>query len=284
MAFRALLPPALALALALPAGAWGQAGGEATARDGVGIRGVVLDRETREPLEGAGVTLEPVGEHAEGQVPRSVLTDPEGRFVLGGLQDGSYRIAIERLGYGTVSDSLTYRSAAGLRIEVEMVAEAVELEPLLVVTEARSRVLLGNGFYERRRRGIGRFLTREEDAVHTALRASDLFRGIAGVRMSSVDRFGQDGVVLFRNGCVADVYLDGVRTSSPFPMDALVSPGDLEAVEVYRGAELPSRFGTTSCGAVLIWTHVPNPGTGEPFSWTKLLVAVGVFGVSFLLW
>jgi len=275
MVARALLSTALLLLSALPARGLQP---DPTPRDEPGLRGTVVDRETRRPLEGAVVTLT----LPEGEAPvRSTLSDAQGRFAFTGIDDGAYQIGLQRVGYRPAEEPVGYRAAMGLRVEVEMVGQAVELEPLFVVTEARSRVLEANGFYERRRRGLGRFVSRDE-ATH-ALRVSDIFRTMPGVRMSVTDRFGQDGVVLLRNGCVADVYLDGARTTSPFPVDMVLAPGDLAAVEVYHGSEVPPRFGSAGCGVVVFWTHLPNPGSGEPWSWTKLMVALGVFGGSFLL-
>lgn len=282
---RALLSSALALATAFPAVAGAQAAGdERDRRDAPGIVGVVVDRETRQPIEGVAVTLRPM-DGAPGLAPPPVLfTDAAGRFLLGELESGRYDIAIERIGYQPVVDSIAYRSELGLRIDVEMVSDAVEMDPLLVMAEARSRNLDANGFYERRRRGIGRFVSRDEIQERSAMRVSDIFRGMAGVRMSSGGRVsGQGGVPLLRGGCRADVYLDGVRTIPPFPVDALLHPDDLDAVEVYHGSELPAQFGTTSCGAVVIWTHVPNPRTGQPFSWKRLGIVVGFIAAALLL-
>lgn len=285
MVARAVLSAmALALAMVLPASGTAQADRSARADTDPGVRGVVVDRETRQPLEGVAVTLIPVGAEADTALgPSPVLTDNQGRFFLAELPDGAYEIELQRLGYRTLRDSIAFTVDFGLRIEVEMVPEAVELDPLMVVTEARSRSLDANGFYERRRRGIGRFLVRDDDLVRRTTQVSDVFRTMAGVRVTP-GRFGRSGTVLLRGGCVPDVYLDGVRTISPFPMDAMLSPDHLEGVEVYQGSEVPPQFGTTSCGVVVIWTHVPNPGTtGRGWSWTRFLIAVGVFGTSILL-
>lgn len=283
MLVRAILAATLALVTALPAAAQ-QAGDEAERRRLPGIVGVVVDRETRRPLDGAAVLLEPAGEAWEvSPGPERVLTDEEGNFALAGLAPGRWELRVESLGYRAVVDSVEYRSELGLRVEVALVPDAVELEPLLVVTEARSRNLEASGFYDRRRRGIGRFVSREEMEARLLPRVSDLFRTMPGVRMSTPRRFGEEGVVLLRGGCEADVWLDGVRTSSPFPVDALVGPHDLDGVEVYHGSEVPARFGPSTCGAVLIWTHVPNRGSGRPWSWGKFLTALGVLGTTIIL-
>lgn len=91
-------------------------------------------------------------------------------------------------------------------------------------------------------------------------------------------------VVRLRGGCLADVYVDGVRLSPPAPVDALLAPTDLDALEVYHASELPAGFRTTTCGAVMAWTHVPNPGSvGDPFTWRKVLAAASFLGLALLL-
>jgi len=283
---RNLLAPTLLLAAVLPAAVAAQAGvGLRADRERPGIMGMVVDRETRDPLQGVAVELRPLGAGADTLVvlPRA-LTDEAGRFVIGALADGAYRITIERIGYQPVVDSVAYSADLGLRIDVQFVLEAVELEPLLVVVEARSRYLDTNGFYDRRQRGIGRFITRDEIQERHPLEVSDVFRTMPGVRVSAGNAPGSQGVLLLRSGCVADVYIDGMRTISPFPIDTMLQPLDVQGIEVYHGSEIPARFGTTSCGAVVIWTHVPNPGApGGRSGWKRIAVAAGFAAISFLL-
>jgi hypothetical protein len=276
----------LILTAMLPVALAGQvrAGGGA-ARDPPRVAGSVVDRETVEPLEAVVVTLRPLdgGVDRPGVSP-STLTGAAGRFFFEGLEGGRYRIEIERLGYRAVTDSISYSPDLGLRIEVRLVQEAVELEPLLVVAEARSRALERNGFYDRRRRGIGRFVTRDEIRTSNALEVSHLFRMMPGVSVRTPAGIGGQSVLLMRGGCVADVYVDGIRTIPPYPVDMMLRTTDLDGVEVYHGSEMPGRLSTTSCGAVMFWTYVPNPGdVGNPFTWRRTLVAAGFVALAFLL-
>jgi len=284
MTVRALLSAALPVALALPGAAAAQARDARSQATDPAVLGVVVDRETRQAIEGVAVTMHPASDGVDTLAPLPPdLTDADGRFGFTGLDDGLYRIVLVRIGYRTVVDSVSFRADMGLRVEVEMARHALELDPVLVVTEARSRDLQANGFYERRERGIGRFVSRGETVLRDAFLASDVFRYMPGVRMSSTGRPGNRGVVLLRGGCVADVYLDGVRTLRPFELDALVRPGDLEAIEIYHGSEVPARFASTGCGAVVLWTRTPNPTSGKSMSWKKVLTVAGLIGTSILL-
>lgn len=253
--------------------------------DPVGILGQVVDADTREPLEGVAVTLRLKGDSAEvSGRPRVVLTNAQGRFTYSDLADGRYGIELERLGYGTITDSIAYRAVLGLRVEAEMVPEAVELEPLLVAVEARSPHLQANGFYRRQARGIGRFITREEIEERHPIEVTSMLAMVPGVRLRYGRGVAGETLVLMRGGCLAQVYLDGVRTLPPFGLDTHLSPDDVMAMEVYHASELPAQYGTSGCGALLVWTRLPERDElGNPFTLRRTLVALGFVGVVLFL-
>lgn len=271
-----------ALAFVVPGALVAQAEQEERGRSELpGIQGFVMDAQTREPLEGVDVSLRLVSDTAEtGGETESTATDAGGRFVIRGIPDGDYRVELRRIGYRALSDSLPYRADLGLRIQAALVPEAVEVEPLLVAVEARSRRLEAAGFYERMSRGIGRFVDREEIEERDPLFVSDLLVAMPGVRL---DRRSGATFVRLRGGCVPEVFLDGVRTIRPFSLQTL-HPDDVAGIEVYHSSELPSRFGISGCGAVMIWTRVPSPeGSGGGLEWSDLLVPLGVAAGIFLL-
>lgn len=289
---RALLPmlsvallPTLWLAV-LPGSAAAQAGQEAPGRSDLpGVVGVVTDAETGEPLKAVAVSLRPTSSAAgDSASVDTVVSDARGRFAVRGLADGDYRIDLERIGYRTLSDSISFRAALGLRIQAALVPEAVQLEPILAVVEARSRRLEAAGFYQRRQRGLGEFVTRDQIEERNPVRVTDLLATMAGVRLQHRDPARGGTIVLLRGGCVPEIFLDGVRTMPPFSPDAALHPDDVAGIEVYHSAELPPRFGVSGCGALMIWTHVPNPQEGEGgLSLGEILIPLGVLGALFLL-
>lgn len=271
---------AAALVTLLPAKLAGQSREDLAASPG--IRGVVLDRETRRSLGDVAVRFHLLGDSlGEASPARSTLTDDEGRFAVHGLADGFYRMEMERFGYVALVDSLSFEESTGLRIQAALVPDAVELEPLLVVAAARSRLLDANGFYRRQSRGVGRFLTREDIDEERASRVSDLLRRLSGVRIAA-GRLN-DGVVLMRGGCVAEVYMDGVRTVAPYPVDQMIRADEVEAIEVYNLSELPPRFANTQCGAVVVWSRESGSELGRPLTWRRVLAAAGFVAAVLLL-
>ena len=71
----------------------------------------------------------------------------------------------------------------------------------------------------------------------------------------------------------------------------VVSPRDVDAVEVYHGFELPVEFGVNSCGGILVWTRrgpVPPPAgveedDGGGAIWGRLLSAAVIIVAVFLV-
>ena len=77
---------------------------EASLVSGSSFLGTVVDRDSGEPVVGARVRAEP-GDPGEFRPPlevlqaRSVVTGPDGSFVLGGLQDQRYRLLVQAPGF-----------------------------------------------------------------------------------------------------------------------------------------------------------------------------------------
>jgi hypothetical protein len=171
-------------------------------------------------------------------------------------------LEVSHLSYRVRTDSLFLPPEETLEITVSLVAEPVPMDPLVVTV--RSRVLEVGGFYQRREQGLsGTFLTREQIQERRPTRLTDLFVSIPGARLG--ERDGVVGpVVVFPRGtlvgggsetCSPHIWLDGVLVRT-LELDH-VNPDHVEGLEVYRGAGAPLRF-STDCGAIVIWTHVPE--------------------------
>ena len=76
---------------------------------------------------------------------------------------------------------------------------------------------------------------------------------------SSEDVFMRGGQAILGSGlCRPDILIDGVRISNDemFPINSMVSTGDIRALEVYaHSALVPADLASVSgCGVIVVWT------------------------------
>ena len=217
------------------------------------IRGRLLEAETGAPIDAGTVVLL----SRDGVPIQDVLTDRTGAFLLEAPDPGAYRLQARRLGYLPATTALfELEDADTVEVEYRLSAQAIALQPLTVVAHSRRPAGLLRGFYERAERGgFGTFITRDQIEERHPVHASDLLRTVPGVQLFPTWWGG--ALVLMRGSCVPRIYLDGmpIRTTS---IDDLVSPVELEGVEVYRSAvEAPAELtgSGSSCGVVALWTR-----------------------------
>ena len=219
------------------------------------VRGWVVQHETGAPLVGAAVTLASAQEGLS--ATGSVVSGEAGFFGFPSVPPGLYRISVTLLGYSSSSDTVRVVGAADVEITFPLAVEPVDLEPVVVVVRRRPVGPL-EGFERRRAMQRGVFLDRDEIDATNASEFTDLVRNIPGARLVPTAT-GSD--LYFRGGCTPDLFLDGAHIGSTSNIDAFLRLEDLEAVEVYRGPEMPGEFGNNLCGAIVAWTlrgHVPG--------------------------
>ena len=203
--------------------------------------GRLVDRETGRPVATGAVSV--VGRPAE------AVSDRQGLFRLTGVPAGRHELRVRRLGYAPLRHAVDVTGGSTTELEVGLVREPVELEPLVVST-TRSRRLEIKGFYERKHwgelLGLGTFYTAEDIKRRNPLRISQMIEELPSIR---------GGLYNARAGCKLAVYLDNAPVGSS--VDSYVLPIEVSGVEVYRGAaSLPAEFGGSDarCGVAVIWT------------------------------
>jgi hypothetical protein len=193
-------------------------------------------------------------------------TNDLGGFRLASMPVGAVKISARRLGFAPAIVDLTLRVGRVDSLVLSLSTLAASLPGVVVEDEymKRSKRLLA-GFWERRSRGFGHFVTRDEIERGQAHDFVDVVRMTPGLQLIQkngrrVIRFGRGG----RSGsdCPPQYWVDGIRIEQASPDE--FTPEQVEAIELYTGpATLPAQFSSrgsfSTCGAVVIWTRIPGP-------------------------
>lgn len=257
----ALVLLAAALPLALPGRAAAQ---QASAP---GLRGRVVAADDGRPLASAAVVL------GEGAAARTVVTDSAGRFLAEGLAPGPLTLEVRYLGFASrTARVLIPEDDTLLDVTLRLETRPVPLPALSVRVGRPAETRMGKlaGFRERRARGLGHFLDREDIEKTPGSRLGEVFRRVLNVKVVQCGLGGFCETLSFRRtfsygvngGCQPMIFLDGTR----YRLDPNVGINeipkhDITAIEVYTGpAEIPSMYKGpgAGCGVVLLWTR-----TGE---------------------
>jgi hypothetical protein len=232
------------------------------------LKGTVVDSESGEP-----VTLAYVGLLGEGgELTVAGLARGDGSFALAAPTAGAYFLYVARTGYETLMEGVFELGEAGvLELQVGLKPTPIALDPLIVEGERRVSPLESAGFYERAALGRGHFMIREEIERVAVERISDALRNVPRISLlESRPLVGSPAVmrspaVAFRLGgdqCSPTLYVDRTMVATgvngPVRPDEFVSPGDVEAIEVYaRSTEVPVTFDAINdCGVIVIWTRM----------------------------
>jgi hypothetical protein len=235
-----------------------------------GIRGVVRDGETQEPISHASVLLT----DAAGVTRTAVMSDLRGNFYVPVTLGATVHLQVQRLGYTTVeSGMITIDRADTLVIDVWMRPQPVTLPEVTATTRWRNR---NRAEFERRRgREIwGRFVTPDRLEEFRVSQSNLLLAAV----LPSVVPDERGSIIQHSRGvrCTPTVFVDGWQLPHGAPIevhaDAIraiehyAQPGHApvefrprpEILETTRSGA--PRFGRPNCGIVVIWT---DHGFGE---------------------
>ena len=221
------------------------------------IRGRVVDARTGEGVPQAAVVALTAGNRRAGQA----RTGADGKFSLPVRAPGEMRLRVDRTGYRqTLTDLMPVAARETIDVEVSVSAAPLTIAPLRVtarVEPPRRRSLEMSGFYDREKRGFGRFLRREEIERHGDHNLANALTRVPGVAIRYVRV--REYIYFTRYGCSPHVYLDGSRmiVDAHSDINSIVSTFQIEAIEVYQSpVEIPVEYnrGRDACGVVLIWT------------------------------
>lgn len=236
-----------------------------------GVQGTLAEPGSGTPVRSAEVAIR----DASGRIRVTGVSDDKGFFRLQTPVPGRYILSVQALGYADVEEEVLEVPQGQLAVlEIGMVPEALELEPLVVVAEARSFHLEMEGFYERETHGAGGgiFITPEKLERRSPRKLTDMFFGMVGTQVVEQSLgaggrgvyFPRSGLMLNGGICWPMIYIDhhlaslgGMSDADPTALDTWVHGMDVAAVEVYRSpSEVPAEFmgANSGCGVIVVWT------------------------------
>jgi len=219
----------------------------------------VFDSQSGQPIEGAEVI--------DAFAHVTAVTTRTGTVSLVFLPEGGSMLRIQKIGFKPVTQIVEISRADTVPITVLMEATAQTLPA--VVTKDSAPAFLPPGlraFEERRKTGMGRFITEAELRKNDSRSLTNVVRqsgaAVSCTRRSPIQCF----VVSARSGgsgCALDVYLDGVALppgSSSFDDRDLekIRTDQIGGVEIYAStATVPIEYNRTSkgCGVMLLWSR-----------------------------
>jgi hypothetical protein len=214
------------------------------------VSGRIIDHASGAPVNAATIDL--------GFESLTSSTGEDGAFEFEKVPPGFYAVNVQHLGYGNVADSIAIDYGSRTTITVRLSPAAIEMDALEVVV--RSQRLELRGFYDRKERGSGTFLTRQDVENMHAIRGSDILRRVAGVQLVRRGNFAGP-IALGRGNCPFRYVIDGARLAALYSMDDM-PPQWIEGIEIYKGpSQVPIEFNNFStdsngaCGVIVIWTR-----------------------------
>lgn len=229
------------------------------------VTGRVTDAATGAVLSGVSIVIE--------GTPRGAVTDARGRYRIGGLAAGPQRVSAVSIGYKKLTRAVEVQTGVTETADFALAADAVALDQLVVtgnMTKARIRELSAP---------ISVVNSREIEQKQIQ-RIDQLFRGtIPGASAWDMGPYNYYSEISVRgkNSLYFDyikTYIDGVEVASPL-MLATIDPNQIERVEVIRGPQASTLYGSDAAGGVLqIFTKKGTPGVARPQISAKASVGI----------
>ncbi len=216
------------------------------------VRGVVRD-ESGLGIAGARVTVAP---------NLGAVTDSTGAFVLRGVPKGGATLVVRRLGYSPLEAHVDVADAAApTELTVKPIAAALPA----VRVQARAAPYQSRlaGFYERREKKLGYYITREQIDRSNDFSMTAALRRLPGIQVYTMRGALGRSVHIAGAQCPPLVFVDGfAATLGSFDLD-MIDLQSVEGVEVYsHSGSVPPDFATTrgsECGVIAIWSRPSRP-------------------------
>jgi hypothetical protein len=217
---------------------------DASATGTTSLTGAVLRSGSQRAISGAHVHLY----GASG----TVLSAPDGSFVLSDVPFGTQSIEVTALGFYPRRYAIDVHSTGMEKVVISMLEMAVVLDSIKIVAKAS----LHREFDLRSAHGAGQYITEAMIAKASVLETAELMQQVSGFYVMSDTVYSSRGVTELGQNmnhvCQPALYIDG-NPSAGSMND--ISPTAIHGIEIYPSSiNVPAQYKSSSCGAILIWT------------------------------
>ena len=213
------------------------------------LQGVVLAAGTARPLAGAQIRI------VDGPQTR---TNARGEWTIGNAPTGTRLLEVRAVGYYPERRAVdVIDSAPSVRTALATFQSVLDTMKVSADRTVNTNLI---GFQERRRSGVGRFLTPSDVAARMPMATSELFRSVPGLFLDRTMDIDEKIMMrgIFEERCEPAVYLNGgwLNGVTAMEIDGYVRPADIAGIEVYAAGQVPAQFqpGLTGCGSIVFWT------------------------------
>jgi hypothetical protein len=240
------------------------------------LKGKVINDANDAPIAGAEVSIP--------GIKAATQTEADGSFILRGVPPGKHIVWVRKIGFEFLSAVLAVAPGDTVDNDFGMFPSRSQRLPEVEVKAEKPVVAKLSDFEERRKMGLGHFITQDQLDKQENRRMSEILgatpgasivrgntnaawvssgRGVATVENQFVPDRYDIARGAKRGVCYMAVMIDGVTVFSGNSGETLfdinsLQPNSIAAIEVYSGgATIPAKYNGTkaACGLVLIWTR-----------------------------
>lgn len=195
---------------------------------------------------------------------RSAHTDVDGTFRIDHIPAGTRTVEVRYVGLLPMIAALEFATNGARDTLFSIGKKAQLLNPVAVRAELTLPSWMErSGFEDRRKVGLGGFVTEEEIKRHTYPELVTVLEGVRGVRVEFRLVMGVMGIPFMLSGgrrCSPNFFLDGTYQPVDFPqLSGFVTPEQIKGIEAYSSpGTVPPQFDmftSTHCGSIVIWTR-----------------------------
>lgn len=203
----------------------------------------VVAQDDSRPVEGARVELSPL--------PVAGVTDSLGRVAFRAVPPGDYGLHVEHIAFAPRDEEIDVGSDQMAEFRVELITQAIALEPIEVRVTGRDPYLLTSGFYERAATIDGYFGTAEEIESYRMMRTLFQFKPELSIRFRRRPFILLDGRPARRLGFETIGELNEIKFSRVRGIEAYSCSDAPPSLLSQLDIELP----IGDCNLIAIWTR-----------------------------